>query len=218
MRELRPLTPDRVGDLVGLCAPCTFWQTVPRNGHRDDREPLDLLADWVETVSAEWGPPGSIAYVDGKPAGHVLVAPARHVPRLAAFPTSPSDPSTLMLVTAVTVQPYAGRGLRKVLVQSAAKDALRHRMRSLEVVGARPLAVSKHTCVLDVDVLEKAGFRVERDHPTYPRLRIDLRRVVTLRDEAAAAVARALTRVPGLRPVPETHPQGSSHAHVTDPC
>jgi len=91
-------------------------------------------------------------------------------------------------------------------------------MRSLEVVGARPLAVSKHTCVLDVDVLEKAGFRVERDHPTYPRLRIDLRRVVTLRDEAAAAVARALTRVPGLRPVPETHPQGSSHAHVTDPC
>jgi hypothetical protein len=216
MRELRPLTPSRVGDLVGHCAPCTFWQTVPRNGHGDDRDPLDLLADWVDTVTADWGPPGRVAYVDGEPAGYVLVAPARHVPRLAAFPTSPSDPSTLMLLTAVTLRPDAGRGLRKVLLQSAAKDALRLRMRSLEVVAARPLAVSKHPCVLDVGVLEKAGFRVERDHPTYPRLRLDLRRVVTLRDEAAAAVSRALSRMPGLRPVPDTHPNGSTHAHVTN--
>ena len=215
MRELRPLTPDGVADLVGTCAPCTFWQTVPRNGHGDERPPLDLLRDWVGTVTDEWGPPGRVAYVDGQPAGYVLLAPARYVPRLAAFPTSPSDPATLMLVTAVSAPPYAGRGVRKALVQSAAKDALRHRVRSLEVVAARPLAVSKHSCVLDVDLLEKAGFRVERDHPTYPRLRLDLRRVVTLRDEAAAAVVRALSRVPGLRPVPETHPNGSSHAHVT---
>jgi hypothetical protein len=70
--------------------------------------------------------------------------------------------------------------------------------------------------VLDVAFLEKAGFRVERDHPAYPRLRIELRTVVTLRDEAAAAIARALARVPGVRPVPDTHPNGSSHARVTD--
>jgi GNAT superfamily N-acetyltransferase len=216
MRELRPLTPDRVGDLVGSCAPCTFWQTVPRNGHSDPSEPLDWLAEWVESVTADWGPPGRIAYVDGRPAGHVVVAPARHVARLAAFPTSPSDPSTLMLVTAVTTPACAGRGLRKALVQSAAKDALRHRVRSLEAVAARPLAVSRHACVLDVGFLEKVGFRVERDHPAYPRLRIDLRTVVTLRDEAAAAIARALDRVPGVRPVPESHPSGSSHAHVSD--
>jgi len=216
MRELRPLTPDVVGDLVGACAPCTFWQTVPRNGHSDAGDPLDVLAEWVETVTADWGPPGRIAYVDGTPAGHVVLAPARHVARLAAFPTSPQDPSTLMLVTAVTRPEYAGRGLRKALVQSAAKDALRHRTRSLEAVAARPLAVSRHTCVLDVAFLEKVGFRVERDHPAYPRLRIDLRTVVTLRDGAAAAIVRALDRVPGVRPVPETHPNGSSHAHVTD--
>ncbi|WP_256793131.1 GNAT family N-acetyltransferase [Terrabacter sp. Ter38] len=216
MRELRPLTPDVVGDLVGVCAPCTFWLTVPHNGHTDAGDPLDVLAEWVETVTADWGPPGRIAYVDGTPAGHVVLAPARHVARLAAFPTSPQDPSTLMLVTAVTRPECAGRGLRKALVQSAEKDALRHRTRSLEAVAARPLAVSRHACVLDVAFLEKVGFRVERDHPAYPRLRIDLRTVVTLRDGAAAAIVRALDRVPGVRPVPETHPNGSSHAHVTD--
>jgi GNAT superfamily N-acetyltransferase len=216
MRELRPLTPDRVADLVGTCAPCTFWQTVPRNGHSDPRTPVELLTDWVETVTADWGPPGRIAYVDGEPAGHVLLAPARHVPRLAAFPTSPADLSTLMLVTAMTSPDHADRGLRKALVQAAAKDALHHRSRSLEAVAARPLAVSRHTCVLDVAFLEKVGFHVERDHPAYPRLRIDLRTVVTLRDEAAAALARALAWMPGARPVPETHPNGHSHAHVRD--
>ncbi|WP_076262993.1 GNAT family N-acetyltransferase [Intrasporangium flavum] len=219
-RELLPLTPERVGDLVGSCAPCTFWQTVPHNGHGRPTDPLELLAAWVEQVTADWGPPGRVAYVDGRAVGHVVVAPARHVPRLAAFPTSPSDPATLMLVTAVTGDPAgavdgAGRGgkaLRKVLVQAAAKEALNHRVRALDVVAARPLAVHRHACVLEAHLLEDAGFHVERDHPTYPRLRIDLRTLVTIRDEAAEAVRRALAKVPGVRPVPETHPNGSSHA------
>ena len=214
MRELRPLTPDLVGDLVGACAPCTFWQTVPRNGHSGPREPLELLSEWVETVTADWGSPGRVAYVDGQPAGHVLLAPARHVPRLAAFPTSPSDPSTLMLLTAVTTPAHPA--LRKTLVQAAAKDALAHRVRSLEAVGARPLAVSRHACVLDVAFLEKVGFRVERDHPAYPRLRIDLRTVVTLRDEVAEALSRALARLPGVHPAPAPHPNGTSHANVAE--
>ena len=220
-RELLPLTPDRVGDLVGSCAPCTFWQTVPHNGHRQPTDALELLADWVEQVTADWGPPGRVAYLDGHAVGHVIVAPARYVPRLAAFPTSPSDPATLMLVTAATVDPRSsvdgvvrvgGKALRKTLVQAAAKEALNHRVRSLEVVAARPLAVHRHACVLEAHLLEEAGFRVERDHPTYPRLRIDLRTLVTIRDEAAEAVRRALAKVPGVRPVPETHPNGSSHA------
>jgi hypothetical protein len=220
-RELLPLTPDRVGDLVGACAPCTFWQTVPHNGHGQPTDPLELLAAWVEQVTADWGPPGRVAYVDGRAVGHVVVAPARYVPRLAAFPTSPSDPATVMLVTAATIDSRsgvegAGRGggkaLRKTLVQAAAKEALNHRVRALEVVAARPLAVHRHACVLEAHLLEEAGFRVERDHPTYPRLRIDLRTLVTIRDEAAEAVRRALAKVPGVRPVPETHPNGSSHA------
>jgi hypothetical protein len=216
MRELLPLTPERVRDLVGECAPCTFWQTVPRNGHGGPADPLDLLAGWVEDVTCDWGAPGRVAYVDGHPVGHVIVAPARHVVRLAAFPTSPADPSTLMLVTATTARPDAGRNLRKALVQSAAKDALKRRARSLDVVAARPLAVGRHPCVLDVAFLEKVGFRVERDHPAYPRLRIDLRTVVTLRDEAAAALAKALGRIPSVRPVPETHPHGPSRARSVD--
>ena len=221
MPDLRLLTPDRVGDLVGSCAPCTFWQTLPRNGHggpADAQADLDLLAAWVGQVTDDWGPPGRVAYADGRPVGHVVLAPLRLVPRLAAFATVPSDPSTVMLVTAVTA-PGAngdGRGLHKTLLQTAAKDALKAHVRSLDVIASRPAAIAPHDCVLEAGPLEKFGFRVERDHPAYPRLRIDLRTAVTLRDEAAAYVARALARIPGVHPAPEAHPRGSSSARAVD--
>jgi GNAT superfamily N-acetyltransferase len=216
VRDLRPLTVDRVADLAGDSALCTFWQTVPHNGHIIAREPRDVLADWVREVTADWGPPGRLAYVDGRPVGNVLVAPARYVPRLAAFPTAPSDPATLMLLTVRINPDQQGRGLRKVLVQAAVKEALRHRVRSIDVIAARPLAVGKHPCVLEAAFVENIGFRVTRDHPVYPRLRLDLRTVVTIREEAAAAVLRVLAKVPGVRPVPETHPDGATRARSVD--
>ncbi len=123
-----------------------------------------------------------------------------------------------MLVTAMT-SPAAngdGRGLRKALVQTAAKDALKRGVRSLDVVASRPTARSPHACVLEAPPLEKFGFRVERDHPAYPRLRIDLRTAVTLRDEAAAYLARALARI-GVSPAPQAHPNGTTRARIDDP-
>lgn len=220
MPQLRLLTPDRVGDLVGSCAPCTFWQTVPHNGHGDAPEPQELLAAWVEQVCEDWGPPGRVAYEDGVPVGHVVLAPARLVPRLAAFATAPSDPGTVMLLTATTAgtttPPGDRRGLRKALVHAACKDVLRQGGRSLDVVAARPVALGRHPCVMEAAPLEQLGFRVERDHPAYPRLRIDLRTVVTLRDEAAAYVAKALARLPGVAPAPAPRPSGTSRARLTD--
>lgn len=220
MRDLRPLTADRVCDLAGDGAPCTFWQTVPRNGRVIQQPPLELLADWVGQVSQEWGPPGRIAYLEGRPVGNVLIAPARFIPRLAAFPTAPSDPATVMLLTVLVTADQRGHGLRKALVHAAAKEALRHRARSVDVIAARPLAVGKHPCVLEVDFLERMGFKVARDHPTYPRLRLDLRTVLTIREEAAAAVRRALARVPGVRPVPEQPPVVHSveSTHLREPA
>jgi hypothetical protein len=216
MRDLRALTPERVGDLSGPCAPCSFWQTVPRNGHSHEPDPLELLRDWVERVTREWGPPGRILYIDDVPSGYALLAPARYVPRLAAFPTAPSDGSTLMLLTACAESSDKHRGLRKTLLQAAAKDALRHKARAVAAIGARPLAANRHPCVLGVDVLEAAGFRVEREHPLYPRLRLDLRTVLSVRAEAAALVARALARIPSAHPAEAPHPDGATRARTTD--
>jgi GNAT superfamily N-acetyltransferase len=122
-----------------------------------------------------------------------------------------------MLVTAGVTRSSRGRGLPKVLIQAAAKDALRHKARSLDAIGARPAAIGHHPCIPEVAALERAGFRVEREHPTYPRLRLDLRNALTLRDEAAEMLSRALARMPKVHPVPETpHPDGATRARVRD--
>lgn len=217
MREFRALTPDRVSDLTGPCAPCSFWQTVPHNGHVVEPDPLVLLTDWARQVTEDWGPPGQVVYVDDVPQGYVLLAPARYVPRLAAFATAPSDPSTLMLLTTCTDPSGPHRDLRKALVQHAAKQALRHKARSIESIGAKPAAIRRHPCVLEVEALERSGFRIERDHPTYPRLRLDLRTVLTLRDEVAGVAARTLAWVTGLKPVQEApRPDGATRARTHD--
>jgi hypothetical protein len=58
---------------------------------------------------------------------------------------------------------------------------------------------------------------VEREHALYPRLRLDLRTVLSVKDEAAAMVARALARIPSARPVAEApHPDGATRARTTD--
>lgn len=212
MAELKAVTATRVADLVAGCSPCTFWQTLPSNGQAPAGDPLGLLAEWVAQVGSDWGPPGRVAYVDDAPAGYVLVAPARHVPRLAAFPTGPADPATVMLLTAAVPRRYAGRTLRRALVQAAAKEAIRHGARSLEVIGTRPLAPAPHGCVLEVPFLQEVGFRVERDHPAYPRLRMELRTALTVREEAAQLLSRALARIPRVHPVPESPPDGASRA------
>jgi GNAT superfamily N-acetyltransferase len=216
VRDLRPLTADTISDLAAGAELCTFWQTVPHNGHVRSTDPSEVAAAWVREVTGDWGPPGRVVYVDGRAVGYVLLAPARLVPRLAAFATAPSDPTTLMLLTVRVEEDQLGHGLRKVLVQAAVKDALRHRVRSIDAIAARPMAVTKDPCVLEAAFLEKVGFRVTRDHPLYPRLRLDLRTVVTIRDGATAAVQRVLAKVSGVRPVPETHPDGATRARAAD--
>ena len=108
MRELRPLTPDSVADLVGACAPCTFWQTVPTQRTWRTQASRES-SSW--TGSRRSRPTGvrlgaSPTSTASRP-GMSLFAPARHVPRLAAFATAPSDPSTLMLLTAMTLPGHA---------------------------------------------------------------------------------------------------------------
>ena len=151
MRELRPLTPDRVGDLVGSCAPCTFWQTVPRNGHSDPERAARPAGRLGRDGHRRLGP--ARAHRLRRRTARWATSSSRPRGTSRGWPPSrPRRPTRRRSCSSRRSRPpeHAGRGLRKALVQAAAKDALRHRVRSLEAVAARPLAVSRHACVLDV--------------------------------------------------------------------
>jgi len=150
----------------------------------------------LSAAMLEWGSVGQIAYVDEVPAGYVTYAPPYLVPRSAAFPTSPVSADAVILMAARVVPDFAGQGLGRVLIQSAAKDVMRRGVRAIEAFGYRGDPDSpKGRCVIPVGFLTAVGFKTVREHRTYPRLRLDLRTTLTWREDMEAAVERLLASV-----------------------
>ena len=61
-------------------------------------------------------------------------------------------------------------------------------------------------CVLPADYLLAVGFKTQRAHPRYPRMRLDLRSALTWRDEVEQALERLLGAVRPGRSQPAPSP------------
>lgn len=194
-RQVRALTVDRLADLPDPCVTCTFWELTPAAAAQPGRDPVADKTGWLTSVLLEWGSPGRIVYVDDIPAGYLTYAPPGFVPRSLAFPTSPAADDAVLLVTARLDPGYAGQGLGRVLVQSAAKHALRRGYRAMEAFAA---AAPGERCLLPTDFLTAVGFHTVRDHPAYPRLRLDLRTALAWREDVEQAVERLFAPVRGI--------------------
>jgi GNAT superfamily N-acetyltransferase len=212
-RRLDRLTRDTLVDLPLGCGSCVFWELDPvrRARAEADGEGRCEKEAWVSRVLLEWGSCGRVAYVDGDPAGYVLYAPPSFLPGADAFPTAPAGEDAVLLATAMVFPEYAGQGLGRMLMQAVVKDLLkRGGIRALEAFGdtrapAAAADVKYGQCVLPADYLLAVGFRTQRAHPRYPRMRMELRSVVTWRDEVEQALERLMGVVRHTRPTPAAH-------------
>jgi GNAT superfamily N-acetyltransferase len=146
---------------------------------------------WISAVLLDWGSCGRVVYVDDVPVGFVLYAPPAYVPRSTAFPTSPVSPDAVQLMTSFIMPGYQGQGLGRVMVQTVAKDLLRRGFKAIEAFGP-------------ADHLLAVGFKTVRPHPTYPRLRLELRTTLSWKEDVEMALDRLLGAVqkePALRPL-----------------
>ena len=201
-RRVARLTPDNLDDLVAPCAGCVQWQLDPVAANRACGHERDELGTWVSTVLREWGSCGRIVYVDDRPVGHVLYAPAVHACGSEQFPTAPVSSDAVLMFAARVDPAHAGAGLGRVLVQALAKDLIkRGGIRAVEAFGTS--ARRPQPCLVPTDFLRSVGFRTHRAHPRTPRMRMDLRSVLTWRAEVEAAFDRLLApvRQPAAPPV-----------------
>jgi GNAT superfamily N-acetyltransferase len=196
-RKISRLTLDNLSDLPVACQGCVFWELDPVARERANGcgECVNEKEAWVSRVLLEWGSCGRVAYVDGDPAGYVLYAPPVHLPGAATFPTAPVSTDAVLLATAYVAPEYAGQGLGRVLMQAVAKDLLkRGDIRAIEAFGsARP-----GSCVLPTEFLVRVGFKTHRPHAQYPRMRLELKSVLTWKEDIEAALERLMGAV---RPV-----------------
>jgi GNAT superfamily N-acetyltransferase len=191
-RRVVNLTLDLLGDLPDPCRSCVFWELDPVAGTRAAESGDTALEKeaWISATLLEWGSCGKLAYVDEAPAGYVTYAPPAYVPRAMAFPTAPVSADAVLLMTALVVPDFAGAGLGRMLIQSVAKDLLRHGVRAIEAYGVTTDAAP--TCLIPADYLRSVGFKTVRPHLRFPRLRLDLRNVLTWREDVEVALDRLL--------------------------
>ncbi|MGW7816707.1 GNAT family N-acetyltransferase [Streptomyces puniciscabiei] len=203
-RRLVPLTLDNLQDLPQRCRSCVFWELDPVSGEAALRAGTAALEKeaWISAVLLDWGSCGRVAYVDDVPVGFVLYAPPAYVPRSTAFPTSPVSPDAVQLMTAFIMPGYQGQGLGRVLVQTVAKDLLRRGFKAIEAFG--DARWKEPACLLPADHLLAVGFKTVRQHPTHPRLRLELRSTLSWKEDVEMALDRLLGAVqkePALRPL-----------------
>ncbi|MGH3389753.1 MAG: GNAT family N-acetyltransferase [Actinomadura sp.] len=203
-RRLVNTTLDNLDDLPRRCRRCVFWELDPVSRDRavDVGDPALEKEAWVSATLLEWGSCGKIVYVDSVPAGFVLYAPPLYVPRSVAFPTSPVSADAVLLMTARVLPEFAGGGLGRMLVQGVAKDLTRRGVRAIEAFG--DLKGEADGCVIPADYLLSVGFKTIRPHHRYPRLRLELKTVLSWREDVEVALERLLgsmTPEGALRPV-----------------
>lgn len=201
-RKVVRMTLDHLAELDAPCRECVFWELDPVRRERAVQagEAAQEKEAWISQVLLEWGSCGRIAYVDGDPAGFVVYAPPAFVPGARSFPTAPASEDSVLLVTGMVYPEYGNVGLGRTLVQAVAKDLLkRGGIRAIEAFAdTRSIDVGYGGCLLPADFLLRVGFKTHRQHPRHPRMRLELRSVLTWREEVEAALEKL---VGGLRPV-----------------
>ena len=191
-RRLANVTLDNLDDLPHRCRRCVFWELDAASQHRAQAvgDPALEKEAWISSTLLEWGSCGKIAYVDGVPAGFVLYAPPLYVPRSVSFPTSPVSGDAVLLMTAHILDEFTGGGLGRMLVQGVAKDLTRRGVKAIEAFGDRRR--EEGSCVLPADYLLAVGFKTVRPHHHFPRLRLELKSIVSWREDVEVALERLL--------------------------
>jgi hypothetical protein len=159
-RRIVSLTLDTLEDLPQRCRHCVFWELDPVSRNR----------------TLKCGDPG--------------LEKEAYVPRSIAFPTSPVSSDAALLMTAHIVEPFAGQGLGRMLVQSLAKDLVKRGLKAVEAFA--DLEHSEPDCVVPADYLLAVGFKTVRPHPRWPRMRLELRTAVSWRSDVEYALEKLL--------------------------
>jgi GNAT superfamily N-acetyltransferase len=207
-RRVARLTLDHLDELgaVGVpCRTCVFWELHPvrRDRLRDPGARGEEKDAWVSEVLREWGSCGRVVLVDDRPVGFLVYAPATYVPGAGAFPTSPVSPDAVLLTTAYVAPEHAGGGLGRMLVQGMARDLIKRG--GIHAVEAFGDARGNRSCLVPADFLGGVGFKTHRAHPTTPRMRMELRSALSLREEFEGALEKLLGVVRPGKPASGAH-------------
>lgn len=193
-RQVVPLTGDVWDAIEAPCRTCLFWEVGERPG-RDVDVDRDLIRKqaWTTARLRDGLPPGRAVLVDDEVAGIALFAPLRDFENNPAGMPTPSE-DALVLATMWLDPGHRNRGLGRLLLQEAIKQAIHQHLAAVEVRADRRWRPDN--CVLPITWLLHEGFEVAVEHPRWPLLRLEVSRTVRWSETVEQAVNEMLGRLP----------------------
>jgi len=157
------------------CKYCLYWEypeecVDPATEKREER--LERKVQWLRQARTTFGNCGRIAYVDGKPAAYAQYAPARLLPCSASYPAGPpSEDAVLISCLFIPSPEHRGLGLGRLILQSILDDLRQRGIKGVETFARRG---SEDNPSGPVEFYLRHGFRIYRDDPEFPLMRLDL--------------------------------------------
>jgi GNAT superfamily N-acetyltransferase len=183
-------------DLVNLhrapkdCLTSVFWEI---DEDAEDLDPFFHKEEWFSSTLLEWGRCGKLMAEGDDAFGFAQYAPDTLFPRLGRFPRSEISRDAVYLAYCFVEEGRRGRGRGMALVRDVARDVVERGYLGLESIGDRDW---DGDWVLPERFLSKCGFRVLRDHPRYPLLRLDL---LERAESPSTATERVALRLPAFQ-------------------
>lgn len=174
------------GELPQACRACVFWEVAgtPQGPSDQGEKRKDA---WWRATELEWGVPGKGAYLDDELVGYVTFGTAAHFPGARTAGKAPSA-DALVMATLWVDEHHRQSGVARALVQVALREAVRHKLKAVEVIGVRVTDPSPWRCVVPVTFLEQLGFEVLYDDVLHPLLRLDLTKTARWHEHVGQAV------------------------------
>ncbi len=165
-----PEAPRWAGGSRG-CGWCLYWQE-PNPGEVTEGEALARKRAWLQRVRREWGGCGKILYQDGEPIGYAQYAPARFLPTAATYPAGPvSEDAVLLACLFIAAPDRRRRGLGSRLLSEVTEELRRRGIAAVETFARRG---SPDNPSGPIELYLAHGFRVIREDPEFPLLRLEL--------------------------------------------
>jgi GNAT superfamily N-acetyltransferase len=167
------VTLENLGSAPLECLESVFWELADESMSAPEDARFHK-EEWFSSTLLEWGACGKLCLgsSDDRSEGFAQYAPGPYFPRLADYRCGRVSDDAAYLSYCYVVGPQRGTGLGSRLVRTVAREMVERGYRAVEAIGD---CDCQEGWVLPAPFLAANGFRVLREDPRFPLMRLDVR-------------------------------------------
>jgi GNAT superfamily N-acetyltransferase len=157
------------------CKYCIYWE-FPEERIDPLKESKESLFErklcWLRSTIREFGICGKIAYANNRPAGYAKYAPPKLIPNSYGYKSGPpSDDAVFISCLFIPNREFRGLGLGSQILRCIIDELKRRRVKAVETFARRG---SPENPSGPLEFYLKNGFKILRDDPEFPLVRLEL--------------------------------------------